>query len=119
MPESLHRQHLFTHERTSSCIGDAVILHLFAVPPEADAEHQATVRDAIEGRDLLGESDRVVLCGQADPGAEANARGHGRRRRQLDVGVGAAKVFLRQFVFSGRWRSATAGRNVRVLGQIE
>ena len=84
-PEGLHREHLLAHQRPPPREVDAVVLHLLAVPAEADAEDEASLRQPVESRELLGEGDRVVLGRQADAGSEQDAARERRRGGQRDV----------------------------------
>src|SRR5690606_15869201 len=54
-----------------------------------DAEEEASVRELIDGGDLLGEPDRVALGDETDPGGELQRRRGGRdcgEREELIVG---------------------------------
>ena len=98
---------------------DAVVLGLGPVPAEADAQGDPTVGEMVERGHLLGQDDGVVLGGQQDAGAEADARGHGRRARQGDERVEAALVVVEPHAFDQRRRHVLADRQMRVLGHPE
>ena len=76
-------------------------LVLLALPSDAHAEVDATVRQDVEGRHLLGEHDRATQGGQEDVGAEPDPGGpcrHGREDRErlepVPVGTGGLATAL-------------------------
>lgn len=69
---------------------------LLDVPAEAEAEREAACGEVVEGRDLLGEADRVVLGDQRDAGTEAEALGDRGGLAERDEGVEGAAVLGRQ-----------------------
>lgn len=91
---------------------------LLDVPAEAEAEREAARGEVVEGRDLLGEVDRVVLGDQRDAGAEAEALGDRGGLAERDEGVEGAAVLGRQLA-ARRVRRHALHRDVRVLGQIQ
>ncbi|MDQ0909842.1 hypothetical protein QFZ22_005827 [Streptomyces canus] len=72
----------------------------------------------VEGRDLLGEVDRVVLGDERDAGAETEPLGDGGGLAERDEGVEGTAVLARQ-VAAGRVRGGPLDGDVRVLGQIQ
>ncbi|XXU65119.1 hypothetical protein WME78_41320 [Sorangium sp. So ce1097] len=61
---------------------------------------------------------QVALGDEADAGAEADARGHGGRRRERDEGIERAPGFVGELA-TGGVRRASAHRDVGVLGEVE
>ena len=95
-----------------------MVLHLVLVPADSDAEEEPTARDEVEGRNRLREHDRVVLCDEADAGAELEPLGDGRGGAEGDERIQRVAVLLRQV--APAWpRGATANRDVGVLGEPE
>ena len=95
-PDLLHGQHPLAHHPEARREGGPVMLDLLDVPAGAHAEEEASVGEEVEAGHLLRGDDRIVLDHQADAGAEAEPRRHGRRRRQPDEGVQGVRVLLRQ-----------------------
>ena len=72
-PDLAHGEDLFAHDGPTLLVGGAVVFHLLAVPASADAEHDTTVGNHVQRRDLLGQRDGVAFDDQTDAGAEADA----------------------------------------------
>ncbi len=70
-------------------------------------------------RDLLGEEDRVVLRGEQDARAQADARGHGGSGGQRDERVETALVVVEADALDERGWQVLSQREVRVLGEPE
>lgn len=78
----------------------------------------AALRGVAAGPRPAPRDDRVALGDEADVGAEADARGHGGRRRERDEGIERAPVFVGELA-TGGVRRASAHREVGVLGEVE
>jgi hypothetical protein len=72
----------------------------------------------VEGGDLLGQIDRVVLGDEGDAGAEAQRPGDGRRLAEGDERVEGAAVLGGKFA-ARRVRGGPLDGDVRVLRQVE
>jgi hypothetical protein len=95
-----------------------VIGHLLAVPAGADAEQEASARDVVERRHLLGESDRVALDDEADAGADQEPLGRRGGRSERDEGVEEAVIPARKLFAAGPRRAPARG-DVGVLREEE
>ena len=94
-----------------------MILGLFDVPAEAEAEREAAARKMVECRDLFREHDRIVLHDQRDTGTESQRRRRRRGTHQRDEWVERAPVLLGQRLPDRRRRTPRHG-DVRVLRHI-
>ena len=81
-------------------------VELLFQPADADAELDASAREAVERRELLGEDERVALRQDQDPGREADARRRGRDVREPDERVGDGNVLAARHL-SGRASTGT------------
>ncbi|MGX1270620.1 hypothetical protein RKD18_003814 [Streptomyces phaeoluteigriseus] len=91
---------------------------LLLVPAEAEAEGEAAAGEVVNGRDPLGEVDRIVLGDEGDAGAEAEVLRHGRRLSEGDEGVEGTAVLAGQVAARGIRGGALDG-DVRVFGEVE
>ncbi len=91
-----------------------MVAHLLAVPAGAHAEVQATAREVVDARDLLGGDDRVALDHQADAAGDPQRGGGGGGRRQRHEQVVGVGVDARQLP-ARRVGGLAAGGNVGVL----
>ncbi len=73
---------------------DAHDRRLFGKPSRAHAQHQPAARIHVERRGGLGGFDRIALGQQANAGADTDARGRLRGRRQRDERIGEMSVGL-------------------------
>ena len=87
--------------------------------PKPDAEGDPPAGEMVERGHLLGQHDGVVLGGQQDAGAEADARGHGGRGRQGNDRIQAALVVVEAHAFDEGGRHVLAHRQMGVLGHPE
>src|SRR5262249_62191734 len=79
-PDFLHREHALAQEPPAALPRRVVMSHLLPVPPAANPEEHAAVRQSIERRDFLRERDRIALDDEADAGAKPEALGRRTRR---------------------------------------
>ena len=117
-PERAHREHVLAGDVASFGHGDAVVLGLVLVPPEADAEHEPSAREHVEAGDRLRGDDRLPLRDERDAGAEQDAVRDRRGHRERDERVERALVLVAELGVAGRRRGAARHRDVRVLGQV-
>src|SRR2546427_12094565 len=95
-----------------------MIGHLLSLPPGADAKVEASDRDVVAARDLLGGIDGVWLDDEADAGRDPELfRGEGRRCERNER-VERMPVVLRQLCTT-RPRALPAGWDVGMLGHPE
>src|SRR5688500_12287491 len=74
----------------------SMIFHLFDIPPAADAEDEATVREPIKSGHLFGSDYRVALNNQADARRHFKTLCRKSSSRQGDKRVVSVPILLRQ-----------------------
>ena len=95
-----------------------MVLHLLRVPSRPYAELEASLREQVDGRGLLGGQDRVALGEQRDAGAEPEpARDRGGSGEPHE-GIEGMPVLSRK-LGAARPGTAPAARDMRVLGNEE
>jgi hypothetical protein len=73
----------------------------------------------VEGGDLLGQDDRIVLGGQKDPRPEGDPLGGRHRGRKGDEGAESPAIVLHPDTFDECRRHVGPEGEMRVLGEIE
>ena len=119
-PDLLHCFDAFAEDTAKRLAeGRSVVLDLGLVPAAPDSEEEATVRELVEARHLLGGLKDVALCDQADPGCDEQSLGRLGRHGECHEGIGGLVVRGRQAGFTWRWRARGGRRhgNVRMLGE--
>jgi len=95
-----------------------VVGHLERVPAAADPELEASSRERVEARHLLGELDRIALHHQADAGTDPQlTRGLGRHRERHE-GIHHVVVLHREAALVSS-RRERRDREVGMLGHPE
>jgi hypothetical protein len=97
----------------------SVVLRLGPVPSEADSQGETAAGEMVEGGDLLGQDDRIVLGDQKDPGPEGDPLGGRHGSRKGDEGAESPAIVLDPHTFDEGRRHVGPEREMRVLGEIE
>jgi len=107
-PELAHNLDILAGALGATVEGNTQRLELFRQPPDADAKDEASAAETVDGRDGLGEHERVVFGYEADTGPEPNLSCAGRRICQGRERIGDR----------GICRSGEFAAGIRVLRRI-
>src|SRR5713101_1488231 len=119
-PQLLHGQDRLPRLRPAVVEIAAHDLRLLAQPPGADAEEEAPAAEEVEGRDLLGQEQRMPLGDEDDAGPELDAARGARGARQGHEGIDEVRVGLgNDPVLGAREAALRLHGNERVLGAPE
>ncbi|MEZ5321010.1 MAG: hypothetical protein R2698_02810 [Microthrixaceae bacterium] len=118
-PQRLHGLDVLSGALAARPVLHPVMLHLVAVPTEADTHHEPTIGQVLQRRRGLRRDDRIALGDEQDAGSQEDRSGPYRRGGEGDEGVHGAAVLLRELVLArGGWGDPGLG-DVGVLGQVE
>ena len=119
-PQLLHGQDRFPRLRPAVVEIAAHDLRLLSQPPGANAEEEAPAAEEIEGRDFLGQEQRMSLGNEHDPRPELDAARGARGAREGDEGIDEVRVGLGDDpVLGAREAALRLHGNERVLGAPE
>ena len=114
-PQGLHAVEVLTDQGVATAEVNAMVLRLGPVPAEPQTEGEPASREVVEGGDLLGQDDRIVLGGEQNAGAQAEAAGGLDGRRERHQWAESSLVVIRPHPLDQRRRGVRPDRKVGVL----